>query len=182
MYAVAISYRNTMAHVPIHPECNYIELVLSKSARDPPFVHFEAREMQDMINRFAAAHEGVKANRRQYSITVLPTMVLYYYPQEDTSKAYHMKLLEHRELDGYLCNMYHNVSLPLFGVPSNRDDVDHMEVSRTSFKLDKSVFVNFEAIHHEDDTLFNHVYANINAPDPQTLALAESVIAQIRSR
>lgn len=171
-----------MAHLPIHPECNYLELLLSKTARDPPFVHFEAREMQDMINQFASAHEGLKPNRRQYSITMLPTMVLYYYPQEDLSKAYHMKLLDHRELDGYLCNMYHNTSVPLFGVPSNREDLDHMEVWRTTFKLDKSVFLNFEAIRHEDNTLFNHVYANINEPDPRTLALAESAIAQIRRR
>ena len=165
-----------------HPDCNYAEVVMTKSDEEPCLVHFESEETQHLINQFAAAHSALRPSRRHLSVTLLPTMVQYYYPQDDISKVYHMRLLEHAPFDGYVVNLYHNTPVPLFSFPSNREDIDHMEVSRTTFKMDKNAFVNFESVEYEDGTLCNHVYANINFPHQtaqEVVSSAHTAIAEL---
>lgn len=165
-----------------HPDCNYVELVMTKKDGDPCLVHFESEEMQHLINQFATAHHELRPSRKHLSITLLPTMVQYYYPQDDIAKVYHMRLLEHAPFDGYVVNLYHNTAVPLFSFPSNREDVDHMEVRRTTFKMDKNVFVNFESAEYEDRSLCNHVYVNINFPHQtakEPISTAHTAIAEL---
>ena len=165
-----------------HPDCNYIELVMTKHDQDPCLIHFESEEMQDLINQFATAHATLRPSRKHLSMTLLPTMVQYYYPQDDISKVYHMRFLDHGFFDGYVANLYHNTTVPLFSFPSNREDIDHMEVRRTTFKMDKNVFVNFESAEYEDGSLRNHVYANINFPHQTTqevVSSARNAIAEL---
>lgn len=157
------------------PECNYLEILLSKGG-DPPVVHFETDEIQQFVNRFSKVSPKPHPITKQYTMTVLPTMIHYYYPQEDSSKLYHMRMLHNEEFDRYVVNAYHNTTLPLFSMPSNRDDVDHIDVKRSTFKMDKNAYMNFESMTSEDGTVSNHAYMNILFPDQLSTSSLETLV------
>jgi hypothetical protein len=103
-------------------------------------------------------------------------MIQYYYPQEDTSKVFHTRMLHHAEFDRHVVNVYHNTTVPLFSMPSNREDVDVLDVKRSTFKLDRNAYMNFECMSSEDGTTVNHAYMNILFPDQFSPSALQSLI------
>ena len=158
-----------------HPECNYLEILLTKGG-DPPVTHFDTREMQDFVNRFSKISPKAHPITKQYTMTVLPTMIHYYYPQDDSSKVFHMRMLHHEEFDRYVVNAYHNTTVPLFSMPSNREEVDVIDVKRSTFKVDRNAYMNFECMLSEDGTVSNHAYMNVLFPDQFATSTLQSVV------
>jgi hypothetical protein len=163
-----------------HPECNYLEILLTKGG-DPPVAHFEQDEMQEFVNRFSKTSPKPHPITKQYTMTVLPTMIQYYYPQEDTSKVFHTRMLHHAEFDRHVVNVYHNTAVPLFSMPSNRDAVDVLDVKRSTFKLDRNAYMNFECMSSEDGTTANHAYMNILFPDQLSPSTLQSLVRSATS-
>lgn len=148
--------------------CNYIEIVLYKKKEcDNNYdISHTDLECEAYLYKLWKDDKNLRVNHKEETCIIYKDLKLTSTITKDCTKQELVTspiLLKKEDIgDNMMCLYYDKQIIPTHSFPSSKDYYDICYVKRTTIRILNNLFLNFESIQYQDDSVYNNIYFNIN--------------------
>jgi hypothetical protein len=175
-----------MININSTTDFNYIEIVLAKKKLNSYLYEVDFTEnecgvlMHNVINKFQK--NFFKKHTTKY---IFETLEMTLCNLENTTTVHNLMLLDNSILEEkqniYLINYYDKKLLPNHTFPSTTTIHDIVDSKRLSMKIMNNVYINVDSLQYEDESVYIHVYINVNVKKASDISYINDVVKDIIS-
>lgn len=148
--------------------CNYIEIVLykKKECENNYDISHTDLECDAYLDKLLKEDKKLRLNHKEERSIIHKNLRLTSTINKDGMKQEYVTspiLLKKEDIgNNMMCLYYEKQVIPTHSFPSSKEYHDIYDVKRTTIRILNNLFLNFESIQYQDESVYNNIYFNIN--------------------